>query len=274
MSPWQFPQETVAATDVHAALGRWQLGDPAGFGELIRYAQARADRLPFPHGPFTMAYALSYQALVLNEMGRFDRAESGGDRLQRLADTHGFAFWTMAASMAAAITASRRQLVSDHPDENVLAEQAEQLAGIVLLQRMVDTLLLVPYALTNQAMCVGAIGEHDRALALLDEALEVADQTGSAFYSAETHRVRSEVLRSAGAPRDVSLEALGTAVVLASRQHSIPFEIRARAALGEYGIDDARLLDLLADPGSALSAGPIGRPLGHDLNRSADPSGH
>ena len=54
--------------------GVGQRGDLAAFDAQVRQARRRAERLPRPHGPFNVAYALTYQAWVLTEVGDFDAA--------------------------------------------------------------------------------------------------------------------------------------------------------------------------------------------------------
>src|SRR6476469_10616196 len=60
LSRWQLPQDTVATSELHMGLSRWQMGDASGFGERARRAAHRAQDLPFPYGPFSSLYVLTY----------------------------------------------------------------------------------------------------------------------------------------------------------------------------------------------------------------------
>ena len=174
-SPWQFPNDAVAFMHVQYGLALWQRGDLDGFHQQLRRARRRTERLPRPHGPFNLAYALTYQAWVLSEVGEFEAADShrraARDRRAvrvRLLDAgrhHGRCHRA----------GGRASLASDAPDSTLLLEQAERLAGTSMLSQMIDSQLLLPYGLTAQAELLDAAGDHDQALALCDQALTVAD---------------------------------------------------------------------------------------------------
>ena len=181
-------------------LSRWQMGDASGFGERVRRATHRAQDLPFPYGPFSSLYVLTYKVLVLNEMGRFDRAATETARGVELSDTHQLSFWPIALDAAGAVTEAGRELASDAPDPEVLRAAADRLGGAALLYRMVGTVLIVPYVLTIQARALVGAGDFDAADAALDEAMALAEETGSNWYTAETHRIRARVMAGRGAP--------------------------------------------------------------------------
>jgi len=255
LSRWQLPQDTEATAELHMGMSRWQMGDAAGFGERVRRATHRAQDLPFPYGPFSSLYVLTYKVLVLNEMGRFDRATTETARGVELSDTHQLSFWPIALDAADAVTEAGRELVSDAPDPEVLRAAADRLGGAALLYRMVGTVLVVPYVLTFQAKALVGVGDLDAADAALDEAMALAEETGSNWYTAETHRIRAQVMAGRGAPVDDVTDGIRRAAALARRQGSVPFEARALHELRSLGIVVPRLDELLARPGAALSAG-------------------
>ena len=236
-------------------LSRWQMGDAAGFGERVRRATHRAQDLPFPYGPFSSLYVLTYKVLVLNEMGRFDRAATETARGVEVSETHQLSFWPIALDAADAVTEAGRELASDAPDPEVLRAAADRLGGAALLYRMVGTVLIVPYVLTIQAKALVGTGDFDAADAALDEAMALAEETESNWYTAETHRIRARVMAGRGAPASEVGAEVRFAASLARRQGSVPFEARALHDLRFLGIDVPRLDELLARPGAALSAG-------------------
>ena len=118
---------------------------------------------------------------------------------------------------------------------------------------MIDSKLLLPYGLTAQAQFLAAAGEPARALALLDDALEVASSTTSRFYLAETQRSRAGARAALGDPD--AEQDLHLAVATASHQGSIPFELRARLALSELGQHSDRLDELRSDPALVAASG-------------------
>ena len=168
LSPWQFPNDPVAFMHVQYGLAVWQRGDLAGFRDHIRRAQHRSERLPIPHGPFNIAYSLTYQAWVLAETSEFDHAAARTDELHEIATQYGFDFWELAATTADAIARARRELSTGQPDAEVLEEQAARLGGTALMNRMIDSRLLLPYGLTLQAMVTAAPRASDEALELFD----------------------------------------------------------------------------------------------------------
>ncbi len=252
-SPWQFPNDPVASMYVQYGLALWQRGDLVGWHDQIRRARRRVEQLPRPYGPFNLAYALTYQAWVSTEVGDFDDAAASTEELLEISDRYGFDFWSLAGTTADAITVARRCLASGGSDPAVLLEQVDRLAGTSLVTRMIDSKLLLPYGLTAQAQFLAAAGEPARALALLDDALEVASSTTSRFYLAETQRSRAGARAALGDPD--AEQDLHLAVATASHQGSIPFELRARLALSELGQHSDRLDELRSDPALVAASG-------------------
>jgi tetratricopeptide (TPR) repeat protein len=245
---------------VQYGLALWQRGDLAGFNVHLGRARQRAERLPRPDGPFNLAYALTYEAWVQTEVGDYDRALASTEELLEIAGRYGFDFWTLAGTTADAVTRGRMSLASGSADPTLLLEQAGRLVGTSMMIQMIDSKLLLPYGLTAQGDFVASTGDHDQALGLFDEALAVADATGSKFYRAETHRLRARTRAALGDPN--AADDLRLAIELAHRQGSIPFELRARLDAAELGERSSRLDELCADVGFVAASG-AGR---HDLS--------
>ena len=77
-------------------------------------------------------------------------------------------------------------------------------------------------------------GDLDRALAILDEALETCERTGHRAFEAELHRVRGETLfkRDPRNPAPAE-EAFQTAIAVARQQGTRSFELRAALSLAK-----------------------------------------
>ena len=74
----------------------------------------------------------------------------------------------------------------------------------------------------------------DRATAILDEALRTCERTGYRTHEAELHRVRGEMLlKRDPASRAPAEEAFQTAIVVAKRQATRSFELRAALSLAK-----------------------------------------
>ena len=99
----------------------------------------------------------------------------------------------------------------------------------------------------------GRAGDPARAIAILDEALATCDRTDYRAFEAELHRVRGEILLkhdpANAAPAE---EALLTAIVIASRQTTRSFGLRAALSLAKLYQSASRPIDAHAVLAPAL----------------------
>ena len=85
-----------------------------------------------------------------------------------------------------------------------------------------------------QAEAEARAGDQDRAVAILDEALETAERTGYRAFEAELHRARGEILLQRNAANSAPAEdAFLTAIAVAKQQGTRSFELRAALALAK-----------------------------------------
>jgi predicted ATPase len=78
------------------------------------------------------------------------------------------------------------------------------------------------------------VGDPDRALAILDEALATSDRTGHRAFEAELHRVRGEMLLKCDPANSAPAEEVfQTAIAVAQRQATRSFELRAAHGLAK-----------------------------------------
>lgn len=252
-SPWEFPNDPIAAMHVLYGLARWQRGDLEAFRHHLRRAHHRSEQLPRPDGPFNHALALTYQAWVLSDVGDHEGARQCTDELLDIAERYGFDFWALTGTTADAVTRGRSALAAGTVDAALLRDQANRLAATATATEVIETRLLLPYGLTAQAELIAAAGDHEEALAVLGLALSTADATGSQFYRAETHRLRAHTRAALGDA--LALEDLHLAAETAQDQGSIPFELRARLDLAEWGLRSDRLDELEGDQDYLAAAG-------------------
>lgn len=261
LSRWQFPNDPVGTGQLMYALTRWELGDPEGFRRGCEDARRRVGSLSFPHGPFTLAFCLCHEAWVFTEMGDHERAGQVADHLVSLSGEHGFDYWLLTGLAASGINTARRELAAAEPDTEVLATSIDSVAESVAVQQMVGAEELLPYFVSALGDVLAAAGDADGGMARLDEAVEIADRTGSRYYLAETHRVRARLMRD----RDptASLQEVWRARELAHRQGSVPYEYRALLDLAALGEDVGELLRRLPEPAARAAGlappGPPGR---------------
>jgi tetratricopeptide (TPR) repeat protein len=98
-------------------------------------------------------------------------------------------------------------------------------------------------------------GDVDRAVAILDEALATCQRTGHRSFDAELHRVRGDMLlkRDPANPATAE-EALRTAIMVAKRQATRSFELRAALALAKLYHSTGRPAEAHAVLAPALEA--------------------
>src|SRR5271165_1122235 len=97
------------------------------------------------------------------------------------------------------------------------------------------------------------VGDPDRAVAVLDEALATVDHTGYRAFEAELQRVRGEILLECDPANPAPAEeAFQTAIAVAKRQSTRSFELRAALSLAKLYQSTGRPLDAHAVLAPAL----------------------
>ncbi len=244
LADWFLPNDPRTAIHTHLGLARFMRGDPAGAERCFAAADRVAAELPFPQGPFSEAYNLTYVSWVRIQMGEYAGAEQASDRMQTLADRHGFDFWSLAAATQRAELMASRARLAEPPDMAALTASADLLAGLVSGWQLIDTRVFLPAVLTTWAATLGAAGDGRAAGERCGEALALAADTGSRFCIAETMRVRALLATD---PLDTN-QGLREALAIAVDQGALPFQLRIARDLYLRRADGARpaLLDALA----------------------------
>jgi predicted ATPase len=120
---------------------------------------------------------------------------------------------------------------------------AEMRRGAELLREQ-NTLIFDGLLMTPLAEAEGRAGDVDRALAILDEALERSERIGHRAFEAELHRSRGEMLLKRDRASTASAEqALRRAIAVAHKQGTGSFGLRAALALAKLYQSTGRLVD-------------------------------
>jgi len=221
-SEWPLPNDPVCAVTAHLIPVLWISDDRLGADSRTERALERANQLAFPFGPFSVCYVNSMVALTRNIQHDHAGAAAAGLELIQLGERHGFAMWSLTGAIQLAIS-------SVHQGSHDQIEQLVGLVGAWRTQLAADA--WTPYWLTELALAQSAVGRDQDALRSLDDALAVAEATGTRFYSAETLRAAGQLRLRTG---DLSgMAYLHKAVDLAVRQGAAVFERRARAAVAD-----------------------------------------
>jgi predicted ATPase len=107
-----------------------------------------------------------------------------------------------------------------------------------------------PYGLVESAAGLAQAGQLERAMAAVERAVNLIQQTSERFWEAETYRLRGEILMlQANATSDALVrkqaeESFRTALDIAQQQNARTLELRAAVSL-------ARLLNLTGRPEEA-----------------------
>ncbi|MGI9053153.1 MAG: ATP-binding protein [Ilumatobacteraceae bacterium] len=232
-SRWFVPNDPTASISTHLGLARGVRGDPAGAADAFDTADTIAAERPFPQGPYSAAYNQTYRAWTLTHLGSFDEAAAHADEALRLAETHGFDFWILAATTQRLAVDVHRVWREGATDVD-LAEHAARLAGLLGMWQLIDVRVLLPSIHTVVAMASGRSGELDQAGRHLDDAIALADETGAHFYDAEIQRVRALLDPDPSTAAATLEDAFGIARV----QGASTFQLRIAHDL--YRLDAAR----------------------------------
>jgi predicted ATPase len=186
-------------------------------------ALATAEALPFPIGPFTQAYVHTYSAWFHELASEPAAAAAHAIRAIELAAEHGYSTWLGAATLHLAIA----NAAGDSPSDWIPLMEC----GLDMWAEA-GARLFRPYFLFWLADARRRIGEHDRAVEALDEALEQVAGCDERFHESELHRLRGELLLASDPDRPEPAAAeLSCAVTVARRQRARTFELRAMTAL-------------------------------------------
>ena len=226
---WFVPSDATAGMHSHHALARFMVGDAGGAQESFERSTDRCDRLEFPQGPWSAAYAQWLASWMWSEAGQLDRADDLVARINRSSARHGFDNWELIGATHMAALEGARLLRSDADNARALADQGEAIANLIQLWEAVGLRVFLTYYMTIGGALFAAAGDRDRAREHYDHALALADRTGMHFYDAETNR-RMAQLES---EPDAQIAGLRKALETARSQGARPFELRISCELHE-----------------------------------------
>jgi class 3 adenylate cyclase/tetratricopeptide (TPR) repeat protein len=239
---WLMPFDAMVITLSHLAKVLWITGSPTEADDIVDRAMARAAGLPFPEGPFSMAYVKSWLAWTHNVGGRHLTAARFAADVLEIGERHGFVFWESAGTIHLAI--------AEH-GANRRPDAADVIATQVALWEFLRSRVLLPYVLTAAAQMRAELGQHELAAVGYESAGQLAEETGSRFYEAERLRL---LAGTDLVPRAQARQLLDQARELANRQGALLFELRA--ALDSARLDPtATAVEVLADVAARFATG-------------------
>ena len=185
----------------------------------------------------TMAYVLVYGAVIIAHCRRdLDVAVAGNTSLLSLANEQDLALWKATGMIQAGWIASLR---GEHAEAIATAE-----TGLEDL-RVTGTTLHQPLVMAQIIEVHAANGQYDKALALLDEAMEHVDRTNERLFEAELYRLKGEQLILARGFGDLAeVEKLFLkSLEIARKQNAKSWELRTATSLARLWLQQEKLGD-------------------------------
>jgi len=216
----RYSQDPAVICSIRLALDVWLLGDDAAVAAL------RSDSLALARAighPFSLGYALTWDAIL--QVHREDAAEAlaQADAAIALDRTHRMPFWQSLATVVRGWA---------------LAEMGQPTAGIEEMERGMaafdgtGTLIFRPFQLGLIAEQLGRIGEVDRGLSLVADALTLVDARNERWCEAELRRRQGDLLHRAGRAEDART-AYARALDVARSQAAAALASRASSRLAD-----------------------------------------
>ncbi len=224
---WFIPNEPLASIYTHLAAARLVVGDFAGAQAEFDHTARRVEHLGFPQGPYSAAYARSYEAWMYIEAGDLDRAGEIVAALAEDAGRYGFDAWALIAATQQCTVDGLRALTVENVEPAALETHIGAMTMLVEAWRAAEVRMFLTFYDSIVARLLFAAGRTDEARTRLDAALQLAADTEVHFYDAELLRLRAHT----EADDDVRDRGLRDALVLARRQGAAIFELRVAADL-------------------------------------------
>ena len=229
---FRFGQDAGVAAMCYLAIASWPLGNVRRAVSLVDGAH---ERLAGVAHIGTHPYAKLHAAMFDLMRGDRARAAQNGSETARLAREHDLPLWrAYGAFFEGLATAELGALGEGLSDMRRSAESLRQ-------QNLLNFDGLFKIAL---AEAEARAGDHNRAIAILDEALATADRLGYRAFEAELNRTCGEILLecdpASPAPAE---EAFQTAIAVAKRQGTRSFELRAALSLAKLYQSTGRAAD-------------------------------
>ena len=218
---WPLPHDPVPITAVALACVAALRGRTDESALWEERALATAEELSFPTGPFSSAFVTVYLAWIRMVKGNLDEARAFGLRTLEIADRYRFDYFRLLGSQYLLLPEPHRPC-----DETELAQCG---AGMDL----VGHAAFRPTYLGIVARNHHYLGDDERALRVLEDALEQTRTSGELVHQPDLLRLRAEITAHAHPERMGEVVAdLASAVDIGLEQGSVVLALRAANDLG------------------------------------------
>jgi DNA-binding winged helix-turn-helix (wHTH) protein/predicted ATPase len=199
---------------------------------LARSIAAIAEAQSLGHSP-SLAGSLAFGAKLLSLGGDNAMLEDWVDQLIAVATEQGFLFW-------GALGTIYRGWIS--------VKNGEVTEGISLLRRgssvyrATGAKTWVPHHISLLARACEIVGQIEEAMALLDDALQIVEQTGECWFVAELNRLKGELLQRQE-HTEAAEELYRQALSIAREQEAKLWELRAAVSLARLWGEQGRRIE-------------------------------
>lgn len=207
---WPLPNDPLAVSQVAYACVLALEGDLRGAAEWERRAVERANQVPFPRGPFSLAFVNIYLAWLRYVLGDRQEAQQAGLEVVQIGQQHGYAYWL-------ALGAVFYRIADPDLDE---FNQTLATLGAIGHQAFLPAYLGIKSA-------VEAHNDPATAEATMEDALTLAREVGEELHIPLLLLQRADQRLSAGGQDAAAAADLSAAVEAAESQGSRLLALRA-----------------------------------------------
>ena len=220
---WPLPNDPVAVSQTALGCISALCGDLTEADRWEGEAVRRSEAIGFPQGPFSLAFVKTFAAWVRRFTGDQEAAWRLGAEVVAIGREHGYTFWATVGSAYAA---------TEPPGGEAHRAYLEQ---VIATLRLMGQESFAAAHLGYLAQLHAAAGHPNRAMELVDEALESVHKTGEYLHLPELLRQRAGYSRDQGRPDSLDAVAdLMEAEAVAAEQGAAV--ARLRAAVGIAGL--------------------------------------
>lgn len=225
---WLLPNDPMVAAGAFLMLARFLDGDEVGAIEIRDRVEARAEGLPFPQGPFSLAFLAALEGWIHRFHGDQAGSHRCADRLLTLGARHGFVDWHLVGQMNLPATRAMTN------PSMALATEMEQ---VIDQWRSLGAVVLVNNLLIELAGIYLDLDDEPGARRCLAAAFELAEG-GQRVGLPEAHLVEARLEARVGND-EACLDRIKAAVQCGQDQAAPLYVIRAGLAAVDLLGDDA-----------------------------------
>ena len=228
----RFGLDGGASARAFLAFTMWLSGDPLRARELIEEATRLAGEVGHPP---TTATVLMYKITIETARDDFESVVVDAENFLKISQEHGMGYHLANSRLYLSLGRARLGNTQSDVDDfrKSLADYRDQ-----------GNRVIVPGFLGALARFEAAAQNHERALALIDEALVLSQEGGDRLYDSNLHRLRGNILLTYNPANPAQAEeAFKTSLAIAKQQGARTFGLLASLALAKLCQSTGRLVE-------------------------------